>query len=388
MKTKVGERKRSARPPAHDHDGTHTKRVLPEAHSFGRLDRDCSAGQDSPRLSDVKAGQPTAAPGAGVPGQRQQEGQWKQKRLQAEQKTPTPPSAGPQQSCEALSARRELSRPPATRVHQGTWDYLRATCPGSEPLFPPQLPISADAETPTSPAGAGTCCGAPGAHLCGRCGGVGHPGLHRPCTRRCRGGGPARVRSQSRLGPSSRSSCGAAGTCNPGGPSCVGPAAALPPPRRGASHSRSASCRTEGRSGMARVPVLPWGQGLTHPDTHREACACPRTSAGTGQALPSLETGRSGQRGVPVRSVLTRVTGTCYNKTQTFSSPSSSYFPSLRACVSPLPLGLSKAGGEEAEPSGEHTGDKARLPGNRQGFHGHLGFPDPQEHWQNPCDPH
>lgn len=53
MKTKVRERKGSARPPAHDHNGTHTKRVLPEARSFHQLDRDCSAGQNSPRLSDV-----------------------------------------------------------------------------------------------------------------------------------------------------------------------------------------------------------------------------------------------------------------------------------------------------------------------------------------------
>lgn len=96
MKTKVGEKRGSAQPPAHDHNVIHTKRILPEAHHSHQLDRDCSAGRDSPPprppgLSDPRAGLLTTMPGAGVLGQHQQQGQGKQKRLQAGQATPTSP---------------------------------------------------------------------------------------------------------------------------------------------------------------------------------------------------------------------------------------------------------------------------------------------------------
>lgn len=371
----------------------HTTTTGPTQNVFSRRLAAFASLTETARLARILpvclmlAGQLTATPGAGVLGQHQQEGQWKQKRLQAEQNTPTSPSSRPQQSCETLSARWGLSRPPAARVHRGTWDYLSATCPGSEPHFPPPLPISADAETPTSPAGAGTCCGAPGAHLCGRCDGVGHPGWHQPCTRCCQGGGPAQVRSQSHLGPSSRSSCGVAGTCNLGGPSCVGPAAALPPPRRGASHSRSASCSSKGRRGMAWVPTAAPGAG-PHPPRHSRGGPCVPLHLSRHQAGSPLARDRALR---PARSsgevCSHQGHRNVLQQDLNLPTPSSSYFPSLRACVSPLPLGLSQAGGEEAEPSREHTRDKARLPENRQGYLGHLGFPDPQKNWQNPCDP-
>lgn len=120
---------------------------------------------------------------------------------------------------------------PGTR---GRFGSLEGACPGSEPLFPP-----------------------PGAHLCGHRGGVRHRGRRQSCRQHRPGGGPARRLSLSRSGRSSHSSSGVAGTCNLGGPSCAGPAASLPPPRRGASHSHSASCRAKGRSKMTRGPAPP-----------------------------------------------------------------------------------------------------------------------------------
>ena len=279
----------------------------------------------------------------------------------------------PGKSCEDVRAQRGLSRPPCARGTLGRCGHQpweRAPAPH------PTAHLTADARPPTSPAGAGKCCGAPGAHLCGRRGGARHRGPRPPCTRHRWDGGPAQLRSQSRPGLLSRSSCGAAGTCNPDGPSCAGPVAAPPPPRRGASHFRSASCSTKGRGGTVRAPTPP-------PPRRPQGGLCVLPHLSRHQAgAPLSEDGGSGQRGL-----LVRVKGTCWNETQSFPSPSSSYFPLPPDCVSPLPLGLSKAGGGGGRTqlrthSGSDEASRERAT-RGEGLRGHLGFPDLREHWLN-----
>lgn len=91
----------------------------------------------------------------------------------------------------------------------------------------------------------------PGAHLCGRCGGVHRRALHQPCTWDHQGGGPVQYQSLSRSGQSSHSSFASAGICNLGGLSCAAHGAFRPPPRMAASRFHSASCRKHSRARMA-----------------------------------------------------------------------------------------------------------------------------------------
>lgn len=102
----------------------------------------------------------------------------------------------------------------------------------------------------------------PGAHLCGRCGGVHHLALCPFCTWDHQGGGPVQYQSPSRSGRFSHSSFSSAGICNLGGPSCAAHGASRPPPRMAASRFHSASCRKHSRARMANS---------THTHTHTAA---------------------------------------------------------------------------------------------------------------------
>lgn len=134
MKTKVGENRGSAQPPAHDHNVIHTKRILPEAHRSHQLDRDCSAGRDSPICLILELG--CSPPCQGRECWVSTSSKARGSRNAFRQGRPHPRHrAGPRQGCESLRAPRGQADPPPC-MPRGTRDRLKATFPGSEPRLP------------------------------------------------------------------------------------------------------------------------------------------------------------------------------------------------------------------------------------------------------------